>query len=339
MPLASRLIAVCILLGLIVGVVLSILYIPLAQLNHRLIVEVSEVFGGGDCVDIYESTYCFTDIEGLPALADSGEVLNVYYDGDMEGDLIQFDPPWHLGSLAESSMYCYEEGTYALVYVLDTWIDIDHPEFEGRAQRGPSFASGQHFHGTHVAGLVGSKTYGVNKYAHIVGIQVLNEQNRGSWSTLLRALSFLTTQPRGVINLSLNGDFSEVLNKVVNYMAKVGWRIVTSAGNSALDACNFSPSAARGALTVGSYRQNLYLSDFSNRGPCVDIQAPGSEIKSLYPQGRLAIAYGTSMAAPIVSGLWSLNTKLNASEFRRVHCDWKLLKEMPQGTTHCKVRK
>lgn len=52
------------------------------------------------------------------------------------------------------------------MYILDTWVQTDHFEFEGRASRGPAFEFGEGpGHGTHVAGIVGSKTYGVNKQA------------------------------------------------------------------------------------------------------------------------------------------------------------------------------
>lgn len=88
--------------------------------------------------------------------------------------------PWHLntinGNPREWESYAYDDNQPATkVYVVDSWMDVDHPDFEKRASRGPAFQQGTNSgHGTHVGGLIGSKTFGVNKNAQLISVQVLN---------------------------------------------------------------------------------------------------------------------------------------------------------------------
>lgn len=90
----------------------------------------------------------------------------------------------------EISSYTYDSsaGTGTCAYVIDTGIDTSHPEFEGRALFLANFAgdglnSDGNGHGTHVAGTLGSKTYGVAKKTKLYAIKVLKSD--GSVSCLL----------------------------------------------------------------------------------------------------------------------------------------------------------
>ena len=80
--------------------------------------------------------------------------------------------------------------------------------------------------------------------------------------------------------------------------------VVVAAGNSGANACNESPASAPEAITVGSTTSVDQLSYFSNHGPCVDINAPGSDIPAAYVDSDSSVVSlsGTSMAAPHVAG-------------------------------------
>lgn len=100
----------------------------------------------------------------------------------MEAFTTQTGATWGLGSISSrqpgSTTYRYDdsagEGSYA--YVVDSGININHNEFEGRAEQGYNAAGGEFDdtfgHGTHVAGTIGGKTYGVAKKATLVDVKV-----------------------------------------------------------------------------------------------------------------------------------------------------------------------
>jgi cerevisin len=227
-----------------------------------------------------------------------------------------------------------------LAYVLDTWIDISHRDFGGRAYRGPAFATGNvSGHGTHVAGLIISNTFGMARNAVVIGVQVMNGDGIGDYSNVLRGLSWAAQdwesrgKPHAVINLSIGGPYSYLLNTAVEAIRKNGLHVVVAAGNSNTDACKTSPASAN-VITVGATDKNDRFASFSNHGSCVSILAPGVDIHSLYPNQLEAIMSGTSMAAPIVSAIL-LNytpqtpTQMHASLIYTA----SLLMNIPNGTT------
>ena len=87
---------------------------------------------------------------------------------------------------------------------------------------------------------------------------------------------------KSVANMSLGGGKSYALDQAVNIAAKEGVHFVVAAGNENQDACNSSPAAAQKAITVGASTITDTRSWFSNKGVCVDIFAPGSDICSAW---------------------------------------------------------
>jgi cerevisin len=196
-----------------------------------------------------------------------------------------------------------------LAYVLDTYIDISHRNFGGRVYRGPDFDYGNvSGHGTHVAGLIISNSFGMARNGIVIGVQVMNGDGSGQYSNILKGLSWAWQdwqsrgKPHAVINLSIGGPYSALLNNAVESIRNAGLHVVVAAGNNGEDACKYSPASAN-VITVGATDRDDNFAEFSNRGHCVTILAPGVSIQSLYPDQLQAIMSGTSMAAPIVSGI------------------------------------
>ncbi|KAK9455030.1 peptidase S8/S53 domain-containing protein [Dipodascopsis uninucleata] len=236
----------------------------------------------------------------------------------------QSPAPRHLARLSQHEVlgaseelkYTYDSsaGTGIDAYVLDTGIYKEHPDFEGRAIEGADF-SGEgpgdgNGHGTHVAGLIGSKTYGVAKNITLIEVKVLGSSGGGSLSSVVAGIDYAANARtasgrKAVANLSLGAVYNCILNNAIHAAIESGLAVVVAAGNDGLPACAFSPASAKDALTVGAIDDsNDSIAPFSNWGHCVDVFVSGVSIVSLLNEGDGTIAYsGTSMASPIVAGL------------------------------------
>jgi subtilisin family serine protease len=211
-----------------------------------------------------------------------------------------------------------QEGTGVEVYVIDTGVRTTHQEFSGRAIWGANFVDSvttdDNGHGTHCAGTIAGNTVGLARDARIVAVRVLNRAGSGTLAGVVAGCDWTanTARQRGVpsvASMSLGGGRSEPLNTAVLNMIRAGTITVVAAGNDNADACNYSPASLPEAITVGSTttdaNNNDVRSSFSNKGQCVDIFAPGSNIYSAHIASDTAYATysGTSMACPHIAGL------------------------------------
>lgn len=268
--------------------------------NAQFIAEVLNHVDSPNCGSIGDFHFCI----GTEKLLQEVFVLTIEQDQEVQVQGCQSNPPWHLKNY--KSIYSFSEkrkGQNVSVYVVDTLVDISHTEFEGRAKVGYNSVSGMHYHATHVAGIIASKTFGVAKKAEIISVAVLDANGHGSYSEILKGLAWIGTQKKkGVVNMSLGGGFSDVVNKAVEALQKLGHLVVVAAGNDYADACNYSPASAA-VTTVGAFDINYRFASFSNFGKCVDILAPGVGITSTLPHEEEGVLSGTSMATPFVAGV------------------------------------
>jgi subtilisin family serine protease len=165
-------------------------------------------------------------------------------------------------------------------------------------------------HGTHVAGTVAGSQYGVAPKATLHAVRVLNCEGSGAISGVIEGVDWMAKnhQSPAVANMSLGGGASDALDEAVRNAIGKGILFVVAAGNEDADACGSSPARVPAALTVGSTTKTDARSSFSNKGKCVDLFAPGSNILSSWNTGDTAskTISGTSMAAPHVAGAVAL---------------------------------
>jgi len=208
------------------------------------------------------------------------------------------------------------------VYIVDTGIQTSHTEFGGRAIWGANYADSTNAdcngHGTHVAGTVGGETVGVAKKVTLIAVKVLACSGSGTVSGVISGVQYTADSAqrrgrRGVANMSLGGGYSAALNDAVAGAVKAGVAFAVAAGNENQDACNVSPASESSAITVGAtfYSGNLAKdtrATFSNHGTCVDVFAPGQNIKSAWigSDNAYNTISGTSMASPHAAGLAAL---------------------------------
>ena len=210
-----------------------------------------------------------------------------------------------------------------VAWVLDTGIDLDHPDLNVDASRGfidPNMSgkgSGSlddgNGHGTHCAGTIAAKADGVGVLgvaagATVIPVKVLNDRGSGSFSGVIAGVDYVGANgvAGDVANMSLGGGFSQSVNDAVIAASSGGVKFVVAAGNDGADANNYSPASANGpnVYTISAVDCNLAFASFSNyANPPVDYAAPGVNVKSTWKDGGYNTISGTSMAAPHAAGV------------------------------------
>ncbi len=223
-----------------------------------------------------------------------------------------------------NQQYAYQnDGTGVNAYVIDTGILTTHYEFSDRASEiydalGSEGTIGLdcNGHGSHVAGIIGGRTFGVAKKVRLFGVRVLNCQGTGAWSDVINGVNFVTWHSKqsaqqgtpAVANMSLGGETNRAVDAAVRNSIRAGVVYVVAAGNWNSDASAYSPADVAEAITVGATNQYDARAEVSNYGPTLDLFAPGVSIPSAWIGGDLMIATasGTSMASPHVAGVVAL---------------------------------
>ena len=219
----------------------------------------------------------------------------------------------------------YNDVSGGYAYIVDTGVNGGHVEFNSRVDGtcSKNFMDEDvnnwndgNGHGTHVAGTMCGKTYGVARNCRkICAVRVLGNDGSGSMSGVIAGVNFVAANapPGSVANMSLGGGKYDPLNTAIADAVAKGVVFAVAAGNDAQDACNYSPASTAVAITVGATDSNDWRATFSNFGNCVDMFAPGTSIKSAWIGSTTAsnTISGTSMATPHVAGLAMLYREQN----------------------------
>jgi subtilisin family serine protease len=229
----------------------------------------------------------------------------------------RYSEQWHLPSIYAPSAWDVTVGSSQVtIAVIDTGVDYTHPDLAAKCVAGYNFVAhntnpmDDHGHGTHVAGIAaaasnnGTGVAGVDWQARIMPVKVLNAQGSGYDSDVASGIRYAADNGAGVINMSLGSpEYSYTLEEAVNYAYNKGVTIIAAAGNDG-GAVGY-PAACDHVIAVGATDSGDRLASFSNRGPGLDLTAPGVNILSTVPGGYQKMS-GTSMASPIVAGCASL---------------------------------
>jgi subtilisin family serine protease len=210
------------------------------------------------------------------------------------------------------------DGTGKTAWIIDTGIDLDHPDLNTSrnchrsftTQSSPDDGNG---HGTHVAGTIAAKnntigTLGVAANAFVCAVRVLGNNGSGQWSWIVAGVDYVAANGVSgeVANMSLGGSGSNATLEKAVLDASARVKFALAAGNSSSNANNFTPARVNGPniYTVSAIGSNNCFASFSNFGnPPIDYAAPGVSILSTYKGGGTRSMSGTSMAAPHVAGI------------------------------------
>ncbi|OAH12135.1 S8 family peptidase [Streptomyces jeddahensis] len=225
-------------------------------------------------------------------------------------------------NLPLSKTYTYNTtASNVTAYIIDTGIRTSHSEFGGRASVGTDTVGGGqngqdcNGHGTHVAGTVGGKTYGVAKGVKLVAVRVLDCNGSGTTAGVVAGIDWVTANAvkPAVANMSLGGGADTTLDNAVKRSIASGVSYSIAAGNGNIlgwpqNACNYSPARVPEAITVGATDSSDRRASFSNYGTCLDLFAPGVSITSAWDDSDTATntISGTSMATPHTAGVAAL---------------------------------
>ncbi|KAH8662225.1 serine protease [Xylariales sp. PMI_506] len=263
-----------------------------------------------------------------------------------EDPVTEKNAPWGLARISHRDslsfgtynkyLYAADGGEGVDAYVIDTGTNVNHVDFEGRANWGQTIPNGDadedgNGHGTHCSGTVAGKKYGVAKKASVYAVKVLRSNGSGTMSDVMKGVEWAAEAhlkqvkdakdgkrknfKGSVANMSLGGGKSPALDQAVNAAVDAGLHFAVAAGNDNADACNYSPASAANAITVGASAIDDSRAYFSNYGKCVDIFGPGLNILSTWIGSNYAVntISGTSMASPHLCGLTAYYLSLQPS--------------------------
>jgi subtilisin family serine protease len=270
---------------------------------------------------------------GASALARNPKVALVEADAEVWLDTTQTGATWGLDRIDQrnlplSTTYTYDTtGTGVTAYVIDSGILTAHQEFEGRASLGRDLVGtngGQdcNGHGTHVAGTIGGKTYGVAKGVTLIAVRVFDCTGGSTWETIIAGIDWVIGHHGSgpaVANMSLGGGASSSVDTATNNLINDGVATAVAAGNGNFigrqaDACNYSPARVPAAMTISATNSSDAKASWANYGNCVDWFAPGVSITSAWHTSNTATntISGTSMATPHTAGVAALYLESNA---------------------------
>ncbi len=194
-----------------------------------------------------------------------------------------------------------------------------------------NYADDGNGHGTHVAGIIaaaanGFGATGVAPGAKIMPIRVLGSDGSGSTNSVAAGIRYAVDNGADIINLSLGGPLSSVIQTAIQYAQQRNVLVVSAAGNESASLPTYPArlsASLSNVISVGAYSSAGAIASFSNdvgTSAAVQVDAPGVSIYSTYLNGQYARLSGTSMAAPQVAGLAALalsaNPSLTAAQLR-----------------------
>jgi len=285
--------------------------------------------------------YVYDIIPGIAATIDEDSIIDLMNDEDVLAVVDDVEVYAHLQFSipqinADDVHAAGITGAGVNVCIVDTGVDDSHPALNSVIAEydfinNDSDATDDHYHGTHVAGIVASidSTYkGVAPGASLMAAKVLGSTGSGTISSVIQGIDWCVANGADIITMSLGyGLFAgtcDTLDAIAsNNAVAAGVVVIASSGNNGSTNGMGSPSCGSDVISVGAVSQTDVRAGFSNGSTELDVVAPGVSIQSLNLGGSgYRTLSGTSMAAPHVAGTVALmlekNSELTPDEIRTI---------------------
>lgn len=221
--------------------------------------------------------------------------------------------PYGIDMVRARAVWSVGKGEGIKVAIIDTGIDMNHPDLVDRYRGGYDFVQNdatpqdENGHGTHVAGTIAASdnaqgVVGVAPLASLYSLRVLNANGSGSNAAEIKAVEWAITNHMNVINLSLGSPLASTLEEeVFDRAAEAGIIAIAASGNDPAQPVSY-PGGYRSVLAIGAVDSAMKLASFTSTGAAMGVVAPGVHVLSTYPQGTgemadVRIDSGTSLAA------------------------------------------
>ena len=253
--------------------------------------------------------------KAIPELRDNPKVTRVNRDTMVYA--VEQTFPWGVDRIDVQVVHSTSKGAAVKVAILDTGIDLDHPDLN--VAGGANFAPGRgyddkHSHGTHVAGIVAALdndigVIGVAPEAALYAVKVLGNGGIGDWSDVIAGIEWCVDNGMQVGNMSLGAiSAPPEVGAACDAAYAAGLVLVAAAGNENRGAVIY-PAAYSSVIAVSATDSGDNLASFSSVGDKVELAGPGVDVYSTYKGGGYTTMSGTSMASPHVAGTVALVLK------------------------------
>jgi len=262
-----------------------------------------------------------SDREGFKIRAENG--ADATGDAIVPNDLLYNAYQWNLPAIETERGWALSRGSDDIVIaVLDTGVQLDHPDLKGRIAEGINLVGegdpeDDVGHGTHVAGIIaatvnnGEGVAGLSWRGRIMPVKVLDSSGSGTTYSVAEGIIWATDHGADVINMSLgNYASAQFLHDAIRYAYDRGVVLVAASGNDNTDQPGY-PAAYPEVFAVAATDAEDNKAPYSNYGDYIDAAAPGDAIASTYPGNQYAALSGTSMASPHAAALAALIKSVN----------------------------
>jgi subtilisin family serine protease len=206
------------------------------------------------------------------------------------------------------------KGRNVLVAMIDSGVDISHPELDGAIAGTFDTIDGSgkpHSHGTAIAGLIAAhaRLMGSAPAARILAVRAFDgtgASSEGSTFNILKGLDWAAVNGARVINMSFAGPSDPAIHRDMEAAYKNAIVLIAAAGNAGPKSPPLYPAADPYVIAVTATDAEDRIFAASNRGPYIAVAAPGVDILVAAPDGAYQIQSGTSFSAAEMSGIAAL---------------------------------